>query len=107
MALYKLHFRASALKELEKVPKTDQIKILKHINNLAGNPRPYGYKKLVNRNEYRIRQGDYRIIYSIHDNELVIWIVKVDRRDGVYKAREEKVEYDAGEKAKKTIRNNT
>jgi mRNA interferase RelE/StbE len=102
MALYKVHFRASALKELEKVPKADQIKILKHINNLAHNPRPYGYKKLVNREEYRIRQGDFRIVYSIHDDVMVIWILKIDRRDDVYRAREARAEYHAGESRKHT-----
>jgi mRNA interferase RelE/StbE len=107
MASYKVYFRASALKELEKVPKADQIKILKHINNLAHNPRPYGYKKLVNRDEYRIRQGDFRIVYSVHDDVLVVWILKIDRRDNVYKVREANVEYLAEEKATKMPRNNT
>jgi mRNA interferase RelE/StbE len=99
MASYKIRFRVTVEKELEKIPKNDQIRILKHIDSLSDNPRPYGYKKLVNLDEYRIRQGDYRIIYSIHDSELVIWIIQVDRRDDVYRAREEKVEYDAGEKS--------
>jgi mRNA interferase RelE/StbE len=107
MALYKVHFKASVLKDLEKVPKADQIKILKHIHNLALDPRPYGYKKLVNRDEYRIRQGDYRIVYSIQDDALVIWILKMDRRDDVYKVKEAKVEYLAGETTPKTIKSNT
>jgi mRNA interferase RelE/StbE len=107
MALYKLHFRASALKELEKAPKADQIKILKRINNLALNPRPYGYKKLVNRDEYRLRQGDYRIIYSIHDSELVVWIIQIDRRDDVYRVSEEKAKYEAGNPNPKTSKSKT
>jgi mRNA interferase RelE/StbE len=102
MALYKIHFKVTVQKELEKIAKKDQIRILKRINSLALNPRPYGYKKLMKRDEYRIRQGDYRIIYSIHDDELLIWIIKVDRRDDVYRVSEEKAGYSAKKKKVKT-----
>jgi mRNA interferase RelE/StbE len=85
----------SVYKELEKVPRKDQIKILKRINSLASNPRPYGYKRLINYDGYRVRQGDYRIVYTIHDKELLVWIVKVGNRQDVYRAREEKEKFSA------------
>jgi mRNA interferase RelE/StbE len=96
MGLYKIIFSALAQKELEKIPQKIQIQILKRIKNLASNPRPYGYKKLINYPGYRIRHGDYRIIYTIRDKELVVWIVKIEKREEVYLAREEKTEYNTG-----------
>jgi mRNA interferase RelE/StbE len=107
MALYKVYFRVVVDKELEKIPKKDQIKILERINKLSTNPRPIGYEKLKGSKYYRVRQGDYRIIYEIHDKELVVWIIKVDNRKDVYRISEEKAEYTAGNKAGKSVRSKT
>lgn len=83
---YKITIKASAKKELEKIPKVIRVHLIDAINNLAANPRPSGCKKLVNfDNSFRIRHGDYRIIYKISDNELAIAIIKVGNRKDVYK----------------------
>jgi len=85
MAAYKIYFRRSVLKDLEKVPKKDILKIIKRIEALAHNPRPAGCEKISGLARYRIRQGDYRIIYSIQDDVLTIWIVKIGHRRDVYR----------------------
>ena len=85
MARYKLFFRRSVRKDFDKIPKRDLIKILQQIEALGENPRPPGAKKLSKLERYRLRQGTYRIIYSIQDNELTIWIVKVGHRRDVYR----------------------
>jgi len=101
MALYKIFLMPSIDKELRKIPKTEQIKILKRIKALAVNPRPHGCEKLTDQNKYRIRQGDYRIIYTIEDNELIAWVIKVGHRKDIYKVREDKAEYAAARPKKR------
>ena len=85
MESYKLYFRKSAVKELEKLPKTALRKIIKKIELLSDEPRPAGCEKLSGQELYRVRQGDYRIVYSIQDNELTIWVIKVGHRKNIYK----------------------
>jgi mRNA interferase RelE/StbE len=85
MAGYKIYFRKSAAKELEKLPKTELSRIIKKIGLLSEEPRPPGCENLTGQNLYRIRQGNYRMIYSIQDNELTIWVVKIGHRKDVYK----------------------
>jgi len=83
---YKITIKASARKELEKIPKAIRVHLIDAINDLAADPRPSGCKKLLNfDNSFRIRQGDYRIIYRVSDNELTITIIKVGNRKDVYK----------------------
>jgi len=82
---YKIYFRKSAAKELEKLPKAILRKIIKKIESLSEEPRPAGCEKLSGQELYRIRQGDYRIVYSIRDNELTVWIIKVGHRKDIYK----------------------
>ena len=65
MAKYKISLRKSAVKELGDVPKKDLQKIVRKIQTLSTNPRPKGSQKLSQKEQYRIRQGNYRIIYSI------------------------------------------
>lgn len=55
---------------------------------LAHDPRPSGSEKLTGRERYRLRQGLYRIVYSIRDNELTVWIVKVGHRKDIYRRQE-------------------
>lgn len=85
MAEYKIYFKESVEKDIRSIPKKDLKKILLHIEALAKDPRPPGHEKLTGQEKYRIRQGTYRIIYSIQDNELTIWVVKVGHRKDVYR----------------------
>ena len=77
MAEYKVHFKASVEKDFITIPKKDVKKILKRIDALAENPRPWGCEKLTGQERYRLRQGRYRIVYSIQEDELTVWVVKV------------------------------
>ncbi len=87
MAKYKLRIKKSAAKELESVPrKNDRRRIVSRIQALAENPRPQGCKKLSGSERYRIRQGSYRIIYAIEDEELIVYVVKIGDRKSVYRA---------------------
>jgi mRNA interferase RelE/StbE len=85
MAFYNIRFSESVHKDIKKIPQNDVKKILEHIDSLAIEPRPYGYKKLKGQENYRIRQGDYRIIYSIRDIELMILILTIGHRKDVYR----------------------
>ena len=85
MAKYKIEFKKSAFKELSTIPKADLKKIVNKINNLAINPMPKGYTKLTGYDLYRIRQGNYRILYSIESHFLIIYIIKIGHRKDVYK----------------------
>jgi mRNA interferase RelE/StbE len=85
MAAYKIFFRKSVKKDLSGIPKQDLIRILKKIESLSVDPRPPGCEKLSGNEKYRIRQGNYRIIYSIQDYELTIWVVNVGHRKEVYR----------------------
>ncbi|MDX9801456.1 MAG: type II toxin-antitoxin system RelE/ParE family toxin [Spirochaetia bacterium] len=84
--MYKILFKKSAVKELKKIPQKKQILIIKSIKSLALNPYPKGYKKLVGAKlTYRIRIGNYRVIYNLYDNELLIEIIRVKHRNDVYR----------------------
>ncbi len=85
MAEYKIYFKESVEKDFRVIPKKDLQKILVRIKALAKDPRPLGHEKLTGQERYRVRQGQYRIIYSVHDKELTIWIVKVGHRKDVYR----------------------
>ncbi len=75
MAKYDISLKKSALKELEGIPKKELQKILKKIKALSSNPRAQGSQKLSHREQYRFRQEDCRIIYSIQDDDLTVHIV--------------------------------
>ncbi len=85
MASYKIFIKPSAAKELEAVPRKDRLRIVEKIRGLSSNPRPPCYEKLSGEEKYRIRQGDYRVLYSIQEDEIVITIVKVGHRREVYR----------------------
>ncbi|MCG8634241.1 MAG: type II toxin-antitoxin system RelE/ParE family toxin [Desulfobacterales bacterium] len=85
MAEYEIFFKASVWKDFKKIPRNDLKKILSKIEALAQDPRPFGCEKLTGQELYRIRQGSYRIVYSIQDNELTIWVIKVGHRKDVYR----------------------
>ena len=85
MAAYKVYFRESVEKDFTAVPKKYLVKILRRIDALSKNPRPLGCEKLTGQERYRVRQGRYRIVYSIQDEVLTVWIVKVGHRKDVYR----------------------
>jgi mRNA interferase RelE/StbE len=85
MGEYKVYFKESVEKDLNAVPKKDLKKILQRIARLAQNPRPAGHEKLTGQERYRVRQGRYRIVYSIQDEVLAVWIVRVGHRKDVYR----------------------
>lgn len=85
MAQYKILIKPSAVKELKKIQKKDLERITKRIQSLAKEPRPSGCEKLAGQERYRIRQGNYRIVYSIEDDKLIVLVVKVGHRRDIYK----------------------
>ena len=85
MANYDLRIKASAAKALEALPRNDRIRVIRKIQSLAGQPRPHGCEKLSGEEKYRVRQGMYRIVYSIDDNDRNVLIVKIGHRKEVYR----------------------
>lgn len=85
MAEYKVFFKKSVWKDFEPIPKSNLKKILKDIESLGKDPRPPGCRKLSGQERYRLRQGRYRIIYSIQDDALTVWVVKVGHRKDIYR----------------------
>lgn len=84
MADYAIRISKAAQKELDKLSDKLAEPILHAIADLAFDPRPYGYKKLKGLNGYRIRVGDYRIIYEIKDNLLLVKVINVGHRKDIY-----------------------
>jgi mRNA interferase RelE/StbE len=85
MAAYKVYFRESVEKDFSSIAKKDLAKILRRIRRLSDDPRPPGCEKLTGQERYRVRQGRYRILYSIQDKTLTIWIVRVGHRKDIYR----------------------
>ena len=85
MASYSVRIKRSAAKELEAVPPKDRKRIVRRIENLAAEPRPPGCEKLSGEDKYRLRQGNYRILYEIVDRELIVAVVKIGNRRDVYR----------------------
>jgi mRNA interferase RelE/StbE len=84
VASYRLSIKPSAAKDIEALPKTDRRRVIKRIKSLSENPRPPGCEKLSGHDKYRVRQGIYRIVYSVSDEELIVLVVKVAHRREVY-----------------------
>ncbi len=80
MAKYNILIKKSAKKELLRIPKSDVKRIITSINSLKKDPRPLGSKKLTNQEKYRIRQGNYRILYTIDDAIVTVVVVKIVNR---------------------------
>jgi mRNA interferase RelE/StbE len=86
VAKYRILIKPSAVKEIEAIsPKKDRQRIVGRISKLADNPRPPGGEKLSGQEKYRIRLGRYRIVYSIEDQDLIVYVVKVGHRKDVYR----------------------
>ena len=86
MARFEILIKASAAKELEAISrKKDRKRIIERIRQLGEDPRPPGSQKLSGRDRYRIRQGVYRVVYSIEDRRLIVVVIKVGHRKDVYR----------------------
>jgi mRNA interferase RelE/StbE len=85
MGNYRIEIKRSAGKELERLPAADKRRAISRIRGLADDPRPQGSKKLSGEEKYRIRQGDYRILYQIHDEILTVVVIRIARRGEVYR----------------------
>ena len=85
MANYKVELKRSAAKEIEKLPQKVLHRIIEKIQLLSTDPRPHGCKKLSGEEKYRIRIGEYRVLYEIVDDRLIVYVVKVSHRKDVYR----------------------
>lgn len=86
MARFELRFKASVTKDLRGVPIADVRRILERIEALRTDPRPPGCQKLGGSELYRIRQGLWRIVYSIDDHAITIEVIRIRHRRDVYRA---------------------
>ena len=82
---YHIDYLPTARKAIEKLPRQIQRRVLERIGTLASNPRPTGSVKLKGEPAYRLRIGDYRVIYTIEDQKLVVLIVDLGHRREVYR----------------------
>lgn len=86
MANYKIELSESVLKSLKRIPKKEVSKIIEKIQILGINPFPEGCRKLKDlHGVYRVRQGKYRIIYEVHENRLIVIVLKIGHRKDIYK----------------------
>ncbi len=85
MGKFEVIFKQSVAKDLRPIPKKEVARILKRIEALRFVPRPPGVEKLSGQELYRIRQGVYRILYEIKNDELIIIVVKIGHRRDVYR----------------------
>lgn len=84
---YSILLSPPAERQLKALAESVQKRIVKRLRTLREHPRPQGVKKLADEeNLYRIREGDYRIIYTIRDKELIVLVVKIGDRKEVYRA---------------------
>jgi len=84
VASYSLLIKRSAARELEELPLKDRRRIVQRIQLLAAAPRPVGCEKLTGEDKYRVRQGDYRILYTIEDASRSVVVVRIAQRGDVY-----------------------
>jgi mRNA interferase RelE/StbE len=83
---YSILIAPLAERQLKALAEPIQKRIVKRLRTLKENPRPQGVKKLADKDDlYRIREGDYRIIYTIRDKELIVLVVKIGDRKEIYR----------------------
>ena len=82
---YRIEIRRQAIKDLARIERKDRQKIAAAIDELAQNPRPVGCKRLRNREGWRIRIGEYRVLYSIKEERLLVLVVRIGHRREVYR----------------------
>jgi mRNA interferase RelE/StbE len=81
-----LLIKPSAVKDIEAIPlKRDRQRVVERISKLAEDPRPSGSEKISGQDKYRVRQGRYRILYAIADQDLIVQVVKVGHRKDIYR----------------------
>jgi len=86
MGRYRVFIKPSAVPEIERIAeKKQRQRIVAKIEALSEEPRPPGCEKLTGREQYRVRQGAYRIAYAIEDDRLMVYVVKAGHRSGVYR----------------------
>ena len=85
MASYNVRIKLSAVKELEAIPAKGRRRIATKIQALASNPRPVGCEKLAGHDKYRIRQGNYRVLYTIEDDVLIVTVIAIGNRRDIYR----------------------
>jgi mRNA interferase RelE/StbE len=84
---YRLEYQPGVLRSLERFPRQVQKRIVERLESLRDNPRPPGSVKLAGEDAYRVRVGDYRIIYAIYDDRLVVLVIDIGHRGEVYRRR--------------------
>lgn len=84
--MYKIELRRRAQRALDRLPKTDFRAVVEAIKELAQTPRPRGVEKVKSTGLWRIRQGDYRIIYAIENNQQLVTIVRIGHRREIYRS---------------------
>ncbi len=84
--MYQIELRRRAQRVLDRMPKSDFQAVVKAIKELVQTPRPRGVEKVKSTGLWRIRQGDYRIIYSIYDNQQLVTVVRIGHRKEVYRS---------------------
>jgi mRNA interferase RelE/StbE len=82
---YAVELRRSATKELDDLASADLVRVMSRIRALGTNPRPAGSEKLTGAEQYRVRQGVYRILYEVDDARRIVTIVKIGHRREVYR----------------------
>jgi mRNA interferase RelE/StbE len=85
MGKYKIIFRKSVAQDMRRIPNRDLRKILAAIDSLSEEPRPSGVEMLSGQGKYRVRKGNYRIIYEINEKEIIVVVVKIGHRKDVYR----------------------
>lgn len=85
MPIYEVEFKPSSLKELKKLPKNISLRILKSIDKLSANPRVGNVRPMVGIKSWRLKIGEYRVVYDINDNKLLVLIIRVRYRKDVYR----------------------
>jgi len=85
VADYKVLIKPSAVKEVEAIPAKDRERVVRKIRALTEDPRPRGSEKLSGDDKYRVRQGRYRVVYSVSDDDRTVLVVKVGHRREVYR----------------------
>jgi len=83
--MYKIELRRKAQRSLDRLPKGDFDAVLDAVTGLANSPRPKGVEKIKSAGLWRIRQGDYRIVYSIDDNHKIVTILRIGHRREIYR----------------------
>ncbi|AOV99670.1 MULTISPECIES: type II toxin-antitoxin system RelE family toxin [Dehalococcoides] len=84
--MYRIELRRKAQQDLDKLPKKDFEAVIKTIKELTNTPRPKGIEKLKVSGLWRVRQGDYRIVYNIDDKQSLVIIVRIGNRKEIYRS---------------------